>query len=228
MNQTGVFPVNSDQQPTPMASELDDDNCTGNQQLWQQRARNYQEKHTLEPLKTPERSRKSHRELWQATSMTKKPTWQAETYWGVLDLLRLTGIRWKQQPNKKPLRNTKNNNQDQWRMVRNHHWSSVDNNKNRCQPPRSTKLGCRSDLDFRSNLCLQVGSATPMTTTTAATSNNNETTTNNSKTHQEQLTTASTNNNQQPPTTTINSNHQQHHTLIWRLHKQPTTNNWEQ
>jgi len=41
---------------------------------------NEQEKHTLEPLKTPERSRKSHRELWQATSMTKKPTWQAETY----------------------------------------------------------------------------------------------------------------------------------------------------
>ncbi|KAK7858362.1 hypothetical protein CFP56_013085 [Quercus suber] len=58
-----VFPVNSDQQPTPMASELNDYNSTGNQQLRQQRARNYQEKHTLEPLKTPERSRKSHHEL---------------------------------------------------------------------------------------------------------------------------------------------------------------------
>lgn len=144
MDQTGVFPVNPDQQPTT--------NTSGFRTRWlplqwqpTTLAATSKKLPRKTHLGTTENSREIEEKPPQATSMTKKPTWQAETSWGYRicwDSPEYDETTTQQQ---KATEKCQNNNQDQWRMVRNHHWSSVDNNKNRCQPPRSTKLGCGSD-----------------------------------------------------------------------------------
>lgn len=140
----------------------------------------------------PEKSRTSHCDIRLATSVTQK-------------LLRTC---WKQQKQRPTSKNTKNN----WIGGG---WSKplLIFREQQKQRPTTEIYQARlhSDLNFRSNLCLYVGSTTP-TTTAKATNNGNETT----SWEQQQPTATITN---LPRTTTNNYNHQQQP----QPHQKPST-----
>ena len=124
---------------------------------------------------------------------------------------------------KRPPRNIKNtkNNQDQWRMVGNHH-RSAKKNKNRGQTLRSTKFGCESNMFLQARFTMKTATSGRNKArrweqpTMVATKNYQDWPTNENN---QQLQSAENNNQQQLPSTTAttptatNNNHQQHTNL---------------